>query len=498
MLSRKIAAGAVWLVASRLATRTLDLVAMLIVARLLLPAEFGLFALAASVLLVLNAVTDLSLSNAIIQMKDPDPAVYDAAFTLNVLRGILVAAALAAMSLPFAELYDDPRLQAILLALSAVPILKGLVSPRMAHLQRQLDFRPQFYLEAAGKVAAFLASVAVAYVTRSYWALVAGMIATPAISSIISYRLAPYRPRFGLQNWKPILGFSGWLTMSNAVNTLNWQADRLFIGGELGATTLGQYTVGSELASVPTNAPIMPIMQALYAGFAKLAHDVTRLREAYITSQCIVIALALPISVAVSVFAYPIIHLAIGPAWTPSAFVVQVLAPVLALQMLTAPAQSIAMSLGRTRSIFLRDTVSLMVRLPLIVVGMLVAGLPGVIWARVGSGLFIVILNLMLMKQLLGVSVTRQLLLPWRSFVSAIVMACVLVITGRSFGIMERVDLDRLPILVASCVFGALVYLVVHLSLWALTRPPQSAEKKLIDMATSLMRHRAVVEGQGK
>jgi hypothetical protein len=129
---------------------------------------------------------------------------------------------------------------------------------------------------------------------------------------------------------------------------------------------------------------------------------------------------------------------------------------------------------------------------------MLVAGLTGVIWARVGSGLFIVILNLMLMKQLLGVSVTRQLLLPWRSFVSAVVMACVLVITGRTFGIMERVDLDRLPILVASCVFGALVYLVVHLSLWALTRPPQSAEKKLIDMATSLMRHRAVVEGQGK
>ncbi len=498
MLSRKIASGAIWLVASKLATRFLDLVAMLIVARLLVPAEFGLFALAASVLLILNAVTDLSLSNAIIQMKDPPDAVYDTAFTLNFLRGLVIAAALAVISIPFASIYGDERLRAIILALAAVPLLKGLVSPRMAHLQRQLSFKPQFYLEAAGKIAAFVASILVAYFTRSYWALVAGMIATPAISSMISYRFAPYRPRFGLHDWKPIFSFSGWLTLSNAVNTLNWQADRFFIGGKLGTATLGQYTVGSELASLPTNAPILPIMQALYAGFARLAHDTARLRDAYMTSQCVVIAIALPISVTVSVFAYPILDLAIGPAWSQSAFVVQVLAPVFALQMLTAPAQSIAMATGRTRSIFTRDTVALLVRLPLIVLGMWVAGLPGVIWARVASGLFIIILNLALMKRILDVSILTQLLAPWRSFVSALALAACLIVVGDAFDLLSRVSLDRIPILVAAAVLGGLVYAVVHLGLWAIRKPKQSAEQKIIDMAVGLLRERALVKGHVK
>ena len=498
MLARKIAAGAIWLVASKLATRFLDLVAMLIVARLLLPAEFGLFALAVSVLLVLNAVTDLSLSNAIIQMKDPPDSVYDTAFTLNVLRGFAVAAALAAIAIPFASLYGDARLQAIILALATVPVLKSLVSPRMAHLQRQLSFKPQFYLEAAGKIAAFVASILVAYLTRSYWALVAGMIATPAISSMISYQFAPYRPRFGLHEWKPIFGFSGWLTLSNAVNTLNWQADRFFIGAKLGTATLGQYTVGSELASLPTNAPILPIMQALYAGFAKLAHDTVRLREAYMTSQCVIIAIALPISVTVSVFAYPILDLAIGPAWSQSAYVVQILAPVFALQMLTAPAQSIAMATGRTRSIFMRDTVALLVRLPLIVLGLWFAGLSGVIWARVASGLFIIILNLALMKRILDVSILSQLLAPWRSFVSALALALCLIVVGNAFDLLSRVTIDRAALLVATAVLGGVVYAVVHLGLWVLHKPEQSAEQKLLDMAVSILRERALVKGQAK
>jgi len=483
MLGAKVASGALWMVAGRLTAKMLDLVAMLIVARLLVPADFGLFALAAGVVLILNAATDLSVGNAIIQMRDPQKRVYDTAFTLNLIRGITLAAGIAAVAQPFASLYEDPRLTGILFALTAIPLTRGLISPRMAHLQRELSFRPVFYLEASGKVAAFLAAVAVALVTRSYWALVAGMIAAPAISTVISYRLAPYRPALGLRDWRPILAFSGWISLSNAVNMLNWQADRFLIGGRLGTDVLGQYAVGSELASLPTNAPIMPMIQALYAGFAKLSADLPKLRAAYLTSQCVAMALALPIAIPISVFAYAIVAMALGPGWGATALVVQILAPVFALQMLTAPAQAIAMAKGRTSAIFGRDLISLAIRLPLIFGGMYIAGLTGVVWARVGSGLFVILLNLMLMKRMLDTGVVRQVVAPWRSYVSGLVLAAFLIWMGSSYSLLSSGDIGNIPELAAVILAGLFVYAATHLGLWWINRPVNSAERKLLDAA---------------
>lgn len=493
MLSQKVASGAIWLVSARLATRVLDLLSMLIVARLLLPADFGLFALAATVLLILNAVSDLSLANALVQMADPQKPAYDTAFTLNLLRGCGLAMMLCAVAWPFADFYGDARLAPILLALALVPLLRGLSSPRMAHLQRALQFRAAFVFEAAGKSAAFVASVSVAFATQSYWALVAGLVAAPAISTLLSYRLAPYRPALGMTDWRPIFAFSGWLTLSNVVNTLNWQADRFFIGGQLGTTVLGQYTVGSDLASLPTNAPIVPIMQALYAGFAKLSHDAARLRAAYLASQCIVIALALPISVTVSVFAKTIILIAIGPEWASSAYVVQVLAPVFALQMLTAPAQSIAMVTGNTRSIFWRDVIALFIRLPLILAGMYLAGLEGVVWARVVSGCLIIVLNLLLIRRLLEVSVTQQLLAPWRSYLSGLAMGGFYIVAGSELGLLSMQDLWAVPQLLALAAVGAVLYGTVHMGLWAIARPRDSAEGKLLKMLPTRFRKQALL-----
>jgi lipopolysaccharide exporter len=480
MLAKKVATGALWLVGARLATKALDLVSLLIVARLLVPADFGLFALAATVLLVLNAVTDLSLLYAIVQMREPPDAVYDTAFTLSAARGLVLCGALVSVAWPFAELYGDPRLASIILALAAVPLLRGLASPRLAFLQRQMEFRPSFYLEAAGKAAAFVASITAAVLTRNYWALVAGMIAAPIISTLLSYRLAPYRPTFALSDWKPIFAFSGWLSLSNVVNTLNWQADRLFIGGQLGTAALGHYTVGSELATLPTNAPIMPIMQALYAGFAKLSDDLERLRTAYLASQCAVMAIAMPIAITVSVFAYTIVFVAIGQEWTTSAFVIQVIAPISALQMLTGPAQSISMVRGRTDAILRRDLAALGLRLPLILFGIYLAGLEGAVWARIVP--IRIGLNLMLMKSMLDLSVFRQLLAPWRSYLSGLALAVMLVTVGSHLDLLAATDIWVLPQLICVAAAGFALYAVVHLGLWSITQPANSAERKLLDI----------------
>lgn len=485
MLSHRVAIGAVWLVGARLSTKFLDLIGMLIVARILTPADFGLFALASSVLLIVSAVSDLSLSDAIVQMQNPDDRIYDTAFTLGLARGLLLAAILCALALPFAHLYGDGRIAPILFSLAGVPILRGLSSPRMASLQRTLQFRPVFILETVGKFGAFTASVAISYLTQSYWALVAGIITTPLLWGVFSYRYAPYRPAFALVGWRQFVSFSGWLTLSNAVNTVNWQSDRFFIGGRLGTAVLGQYTVGSELASLPTNAPVLPVMQALYAGFAQMASDLPRLRTAYLTSQCVVMALALPIALSVAAFATPIIVFAIGPEWLQSATVVQILAPVFAVQLLTAPAHSIAMSTGQTKSIFRRDVLAFAIRLSAILAGLWAAGFIGLVWARVFSGSALVLLNLLLMQRILGISLLAQLLAPWRSFLSGALMTAFMIEGGRYFDVFNGTGLPNILLVGILAVLGFCVFYASHIALWAINKPVVSAERKLLDILRS-------------
>ncbi|KQT51004.1 hypothetical protein ASG43_07105 [Aureimonas sp. Leaf454] len=489
MLGRKVALGAIWLVMAKLATRSLDLLSMMIVARLLVPADFGLFSLAAGVLLIFDALTDLSLSNAIVQMKDPQRSAYDTAFTLNVIRGVILAMAVVGTAAPFASYYGDPRLEDLLTFLAIVPLVRAFVSPRLAHWQRELNFRPQFWTEASGTFSAFLVSVAIAVATRSYWALAAGLVASPVVAVVLSYIAAPYRPRFSIASWRDIIAFSSWLTLANGVNTLNWQADRFFIGSRLGTSVLGQYTVGNTLASLPTNTPVVPIMQALYSGFAKISNDLPRLRAAYLFSQSAVLAIALPISILVSVLAEPIILIALGPEWHISVVVVQYLAPVFAIQMMAGPAQSIAMVSGQTKQLLKRDLWMLAIRLPLIVIGLYMGGLFGVIIARIFSGVFVIWQNLILVRNIIGVSILRQAFGPWRTFMAAILLYGFLLGFLPDWTDMPAsLDVETLALSAVVIAAGLLLYASLHILLWLIGRPEASFEGKILQRIGSFHR----------
>ena len=482
MLGRKVAFGALWLIGSRVATKAMNLIAMLVVARLLTPADFGLVALAATVWLILDAITDLSLSEALVRMPAPPKSAYDTALTMNAMRGLLLSALLLGMAVPFAELYGDPRLTDLLLALAICPVFKGLVSPRMADLARALRLKMVFALEVSAKSASFVASIGFAIATQSYWALIAGLIAAPAINFAVSYILAPYRPGISLSHWREIFAFSSWLTLSQAIVTMNAQADRFFVGGHLGPADLGQYAVGTELATLPTQGPVLPITRALYVGFAKLVDNLDQLRSAFLTSQLLVVALTLPLGLVVAVLAEPLILLTIGPEWLKAAFVVQVLAPMAAIRVVTATVQPMAMATGNTKMLFRREALAFALRMPVILVGLYTAGFAGLVWGRALCTLIYIYLNVKMAQRILGLSVVEQLTAPWRSLTSgAVMVACMLVV--KQLFPADAGDTVTLIIHTGSLFcLGFLVYGGVHLLLWRITGYPAGPERRVLQL----------------
>jgi O-antigen/teichoic acid export membrane protein len=480
---KRLTVGAVWTAGGRIASNLLGLVSTLALARLLTPADFGLVALATILLAIIAAVTELSLSSALIQHKSPQREHYDTAWTLNTLRGAAIAVLLVAAGYPFAWAYQDDRLIGIFFALGGGALISGLVNPRLVDFRRRLSFHQEIFIELVNKVVGLAVSVGIAVMFHSYWALVIGTLASQVVGVIMSYVLIPYVPRISFTHWRNLFLFSGWLALSSGLNELNWRTDQLALGAVLGAGPLGQYTVGDKLASLPVRESTAPIANVLFPAYARLQDDPERLRHALLRSQGLLAATALPVGVGFALVAEPFISMVLGPAWTSAALVVQVLSSVFAAHAFSMPVTPLAMGLGRTRILFLRDLAFIIVRYPLIFAGLFLGGLVGLLYARCISGTIGILMDVFIARRLTGVTATAQLLAGWRAIVATLVMAgCVwgvgLMITGRPEALQLAIVI---PI-------GGISYFATSIALWLASGKPAGPESEALDLVQFVRR----------
>jgi len=486
MIGRKVALSSALLGGGQIIAKGLDTIALVVVARFLTPADFGLVALASAVLLIANAVTDLPVSDVLVQRKDLNPRDLDAAFTLTLARGLFIALALLVLSAPVAAFYHDPRLVPILCVLAIAPAASGLSSPMMVRYSRDVNYVPLAAMQIVGKVAAFVASVAVAYATRSYWAIVAGLVAAPVLPMLMTHILAPWRPRLSFKGARSIVQFAGWVTFSRMIVTLNQQADRFFVGGILGKTQLGYYSLGSDVASTATYALAGPVTQPLFAGFARIHDDHERLASAYLKGQQMMMAFVLPAGAGLACLAAPVVTVLLGARWAPVVPVIQWLAPVIALQMLTVPIHAASMALGRPQVLALRETLALVLRLPATLVAAAWFGIEGAVIARALSGLVIIWVNLHIARSLVGPSVMQQIRNCGRS------LGALAAMTGGLLAIqaVAPAPTAHWPLvawLAAMVAAGGALYIGAHLVLWSLTGRPSGPERLVLDASTKLI-----------
>lgn len=478
-ISGRLIKGSLWVGVSRALVNLLGMLSLFVLARLLTPSDFGLVALGTTLLVIATTVTELSLNQALVRHPSPQPTHFDAAWTLNGLRGLVLWIAFAALAVPAARLFDEPRLTGIMLVLGFGIFLNGLSNPKRIMLQRDLIFWQEFVLNVSQKLAGVIASVAIAVIYRSYWALVAGVLATHVTGLIVSYTSMPHRPKICFRHLKELFSFSAWLTAGQIINTLSWRLDYLLIAKFLGQAPLGLYSVGNNLAMMPTREITAPLTKTIFPGFANIMHDPARLAAGYQRVQSFVTAVALPMGIGVAVIADPLIRLAIGEKWVPAIFILQALAAIFALQTLGSQVQALAMAQGETRLLFVRSTQMLLIRLPLIVGGMFLFGLKGLVIGRVISGLVQILVDMTLVRRLTALSLGRQLGANVRALVSAAGMAAAVLSAQQMLPQPHSTDglVIELAVLTST---GLIAYIALMLVSWLIAGRPPGPEQEVI------------------
>lgn len=484
-LTGRLARGSMWISASRGIVNLLGFLSTLVMARLLLPDDFGLVALGMTMFLIVQSITDLSLAQALVHHKDPTEAHFHTAWTLNTLRGAVLGGAFAAAGPLAGRFFDDPRMASVMYAFGAALFLAGLANPRRIMLQKQLIFWQDFMLQVSQKLIGVIVGVVVAIIFRSYWALIASIVAGQIAQVLISYTVLPFRPRPTLKYARDLWSFSVWLTLSQMINTINWRIDQLLIGKFLGRTDLGYYTMGNNLAVMPTRETTLPLTQTLFPAFSQLRGDPERLRRAYQRAQALVTAIALPLGVGMALVAEPLVLVAMGEKWLPATAVIQAMAVIIAIQTIGSQVAPLGMSLGATRTLFVRDTQLFCIRLPMIIAGMYLDGLQGVIWARVLAGLISTGVNLLMVRKLIELRVTEQLAANMRCIIAVVAMGAAVWAVGHAFSSSHELQHLIVQIVASVCV-GAAAYIVTSFGLWLVAGKPSGPESEIMSMAGKL------------
>jgi O-antigen/teichoic acid export membrane protein len=483
MSGQNVARAGLQTVTGRLIGKLIDFGSLLILAQLLLPVDFGLIALSMTAVLLIEALTEVPLTQPILRAADPTPDYYDTSFTLGVMRASVLAIVVIALAWPVGAFYEEPRLPLLIVVLTLAPIMRSLISPRMADFARIYNMWPDMTINLMGKAGGFFIVLCVAVTTRSYWAIALGTISTPLIMTMMSYIKAPYRPRLSLARWHDFADIVGWHSLNQLFSAISFQIDRILLGRTLSTDVLGRYAMASDLAGVPIQGVLSPLMTPLTVAMTK-ATTPEQQQRAWVRMLNTLLCLMGAILLGISTLAGPIVQFLLGETWREAA-------PILALLTLTGFPSVVGFALGplaitlyRPRLITQRTMIDVAVKVPLMLIGIAWFGLWGAIAARGIAGLAAMFFAFTAATQLIGLTFREQMYAIHRTVAGLITLSAVSfglcpVVESTSAGFVERAGLG----LEISLVFivALTAQTIVMLGLWKLEgHPADSLEGTLL------------------
>jgi O-antigen/teichoic acid export membrane protein len=481
-LLRKTAGGAGWTISWRAATRVLGLLSTLVLVRILAPADFGLVALATSFTSAVDVFAEFGVRDALIRETHPDRDAYDTAFTMNLIRGLVTAALVAASAGLFARLLGDPRLHGIVLVIAFTILLDGLENIAIADFRRYLDFHREFQLLIFPRIAQVVITLGLAFILVSYWALVVGIVAARLLQTIASYVMHPYRPRLTMRSWRSIASFSAWTWLLSMARVIKDRCVIMIIGGMLDASRLGVYSVGSEIAMLPETELIGPLGRASFSGFAAARRAGLSVPDTWLRIVASTLVIAVPASIGISSLAWPIVLLAFGAKWVAAVPVLEIIAVAGALGVLAR----ISMSLFNAFAYFpplLWSIVTISV-LQLVLLFPLVwcAGIVGAALAVSIAALAQQTLLSALVFRRFGIRVPDLLSRIWRCLAASALMIAALVLSGLGWTASGPSAGANIRQLLLASMLGGVVYIGSLLGLWLLSGKPDGPELDVLSL----------------
>lgn len=336
---------------AKAAAHILRLATLLVLARLLAPADFGVLVMVTAALGVAELFRDLGLSAATMRAASITRAQVSTLFWINAGCGAVMTI-LGWIAAPYLHLLlADPRVGGVAAAVSCTFLINALAAQHLALLRRSLRFSEIARINITSAIAGSLTALLLAALGAAYWALVGSVLVSSALTTLGAWRASGWRP--AAPHWdpqvRPMLSFGGYLVGFGFLSYLAQNAHLVLIGRLFGATTAGLYARASALLAQPLSYALDPLRQITPPALARLQDQPAAMREHYLGTIAPLMLAVAPVSVWLALLAQDIVRLLLGSQWHGAAGVLTLLALGAVPQVLSNTSGWLYMARGDSR-----------------------------------------------------------------------------------------------------------------------------------------------------
>jgi O-antigen/teichoic acid export membrane protein len=437
---------------------------MVVLARLVSPAQFGVVAMILVFSAVANVLVDGGLGTALIQRCDVDRADESAAFHFNVGMSVLLAAVLAFAAPWIARFFAQPDLQGITWIMSINLVMGALGAIHTTLLTKALDFRPLMLIGLWSSLLSGALAIFLAWRGFGAWSLAWQVLAQTTITTALLWLWHPWRPLRGLDRkaLRRLVDFGGHVMVARLIDAVYTRSYSVFIGKLFSAADLGFFTRAQSTQQLPTNLLTGVLNRVALPAFSEAAHDPARLSAALAKASRLLMFVNVPAMLGLGLTAEPLIEVLFGRRWLPSVPLLQVLCLAGAIFPLQVLNLSALMAQGHSRLLLRIEVLKKALGVVLLAIAS-VWGLQAIAWSQVAAACLAFFINSHYSGRLLGFSGMAQLRAISRILLAALAMVVAVI------GVNMLVALPPLPRLAVLASVGSAVYLIASLLLGELS-----------------------------
>lgn len=459
-LKEKVAGGVAWSIAEKVGSMLLQMVVSIVVARLLLPEDFGVMAILTFFTALALVMVDSGFSQTLIRKDSPSREDYQSVFAFNIGVSVVLYVALVALAPVVARYYELPVIAKIapvlflLLPINALCVIQNTIFTR--------EFRFQLLSKAnfAASLVAGAVAIAMALAGCGVWSLVGQRVATLAVKTLILWVRSDWRPSLGL-SMRPVremAPFSFRLLTTDLISSVYNNISQMFIGKIYSADTLGFFNQAQKFKDLPLTSAMQSVQSVTYPALSKIGDQREKFAESYRQVLMVVAFMLFPAMIGIAVVAEDLFALLLGEKWMPTVPYLQILC----LTGLFQPLAIIAYNILKVKSdgaIILRLEIAKKALMTLLLALTIPHSVKAVAWGLVVMSFCEFAINFIASMRYTSLTLWRAIRTLLPTVIVTAVMATAVIFVGRAMcecGVALR--------LVVEIVVGVVVYLLASVA----------------------------------
>lgn len=409
-LGHKVITGTIWSSIDRIGTMVLQFVVNLILARLLMPEDFGYIGMLAIFISISQTLIDGGFGSALIQKKDPTQTDYSTIFFWNLLLSLFLYVLLF-IAAPYVSTYFKlPLLCKILRVLGVILIINAFMIVQNNRLRRQLAFRTIALINLISLLIASTIAIYLAHKKFGVWSLVVMQLLYGLLQNCLLWSFVRWFPTwvFSFDSLKTLFRFGGYLLGANILQTICMNMQGLIIGRKFSAEQMGYYSQAKKLDDVSVALPNI-IVQVIYPVYSQFQDEKQKLQELLGMSIRIISYLIVPLMLLLVLVAEPLIMFLYGSKWLASVPYFQVLCVGGIFACLQNVNYYAVAAVGKSDVLFRWSFYKWSTLLILLSIGAH-WGMYGILWGMVLSSINIYIVNVVLAYKFVGYTIKKQIM----------------------------------------------------------------------------------------